>query len=372
MTMKKSIFLAILLLACACSKSLLAQSAPWKSGILVDEFIYEEAPFPSCHSATIAETDQGLIAAWFGGTHERHPDVGIWVSRKEGDQWTEPVEVANGVQPDDSRMPSWNPVLYQVPEGDLLLFYKIGPKPSEWKGYMRRSADGGISWTEQEALPDGFIGPVKNKPVLLSNGNLLCASSTEGDGWKVHFEVTPDFGKTWKKIGPVTKNGHDAIQPAVLQYGDGKLQALSRSKSRAIVETWSEDNGKSWSPLKETSLPNNNSGLDAVTLQDGRQMLVYNHVLPPDGEVKGPRTPLHISVSDDGKNWYAALILEDSPISQYSYPSIIRTKDGMVHVVYTWRRERIKHVKIDPSKLELVKIEDGQWPDFSGEANSGK
>lgn len=351
---------------------LFAQSEPWKAGILTDEFIYEKAPFPSCHAATIEETDKGLVAAWFGGTHERHPDVGIWVSRKEGDQWTAPVEVANGVQPDGSRMPTWNPVLYQVPEGDLLLFYKIGPKPSAWKGFMKSSKNGGITWSEQKALPEGYIGPVKNKPVLLSNGNLLCPSSTEGDGWKVHFEITPDFGETWKMVGPVAKNGHDAIQPTVLQYGDGKLQALSRSKSRAIVENWSDDHGKTWSPLATTSLPNNNSGLDGVTLQDGRQLLVYNHVLPPDGEVKGPRTPLHVSVSKDGKTWYAALILEDSPISQYSYPSVIQTKDGMVHIVYTWRRERIKHVKVDPSQLELVMIEDGQWPEHNSETNTGK
>ncbi|MCH5720208.1 exo-alpha-sialidase [Niabella hibiscisoli] len=93
-------------------------------------------------------------------------------------------------------------------------------------------------------------------------------------------------------------------------------------------------------------------------------MLVYNHVLPDSSWVKGkgPRTPLNISVSKDGKKWYAALVLEDSPISQYSYPSIIQSKDGMVHVVYTWRRQRIKYVKIDPSKLKLTEIKNQKWP----------
>ena len=117
--------------------------------------------------------------------------------------------------------------------------------------------------------------------------------------------------------------------------------------------------------MQPTSLPNNNSGTDAVTLKDGRQLLVYNHVLPPGKEVKGPRTPLNVSLSDDGVNWDASLVLEDSPVSQYSYPSVIQSSDGMIHIVYTWRRERIKYVKIDPSKLERVKIVNGEWPDVN-------
>ncbi len=114
--------------------------------------------------------------------------------------------------------------------------------------------------------------------------------------------------------------------------------------------------------MEPIALPNNNSGTDAVTLKDGRQLLVYNHVLPPGKEAKGARTPLNVAISEDGKNWSAALVLEDSPISQYSYPSVIQTPDGMVHIVYTWRRERIKYVKIDPSKLELKPIVNGIWP----------
>jgi alpha-L-rhamnosidase len=113
-----------------------------------------------------------------------------------------------------------------------------------------------------------------------------------------------------------------------------------------------------------SALPNNNSGTDAVTLKDGRQLLVYNHVKPaadlPNG--KGARTPLNVAVSTDGKNWGAALILEDSPVSQYSYPSVIQSSDGKVHIVYTWRRERVKYVQIDPSKLELKPIVNEQWP----------
>lgn len=340
------------------------QTPWWKQGIIVDEFIYNVASYPECHASTIAETPKGLVTAWFGGTKERNPDVGIWVSRLENGKWTPSVEVANGVQNENLRYPTWNPVLYQVPGGDLMLFYKAGPSPSEWWGMLTRSADNGKTWSKPEALPNGNIGPVKNKPVLLKNGSLICPSSTEGNkGWRVHFEYTNDFGKTWTR-SEVLNDGKtvNAIQPSVLIYPGGKLQILCRSRNRSIMESWSYDNGKTWSEMKASALPNNNSGIDAVTLADGRQLLVYNHVLPPDGKDSGARTPLNVAVSDDGITWYAALILEDSPVSHYSYPSVIQTSDGLVHIVYTWRRERIKHVVVDPSKLVLKKIVDGLWP----------
>ena len=352
------------------------------------EFIFDKAPYPECHAATIAETRKGLVAAWFGGTKERNPDVCIWVSRKDkgASQWTEGIKVAEGIQNDTLRYACWNPVLYQVPGGDLLLFYKVGPSPSKWKGWLIRSADAGINWSKPHALPEGYLGPIKNKPVLLSNGTLLCPSSTEGSGWKVHFELTPDEGKTWKMVGPVAagnvptvkggefsekasdKNpppGGQAIQPSILFHKDGSLQALCRSQNRAILETWSTDNGLTWSPLTPTALPNNNSGTDAVTLTDGRQLLVYNHVLPPPGQAKGARSPLNVALSLDGKTWYAAMVLESDTLGQYSYPSVIQTADGLVHIVYTWRRKKIKHVVIDPSKVEMKKMEKGEWPDLS-------
>ncbi|WP_104383817.1 exo-alpha-sialidase [Sphingobacterium sp. HMA12] len=340
----------------------------WQKGVIKDEFIYDTASFPSCHSATMAETDQGLVYAFFGGTKERHPDVEIYVSRFENGNWLAPVSAADGVQPDGKRLPTWNPVLYQIPNGDLLLFYKIGPKPSEWWGMLKRSKDGGKTWSAAEKLPEGFIGPVKNKPVLLQNGTLLSPSSTEGNGWNIHFEASSDFGKTWRKIGPIARGADnlDAIQPSILDHGNGQLQILARTRNRAVVTSWSKDWGEHWTPLEKTDLPNNNSGTDAVTLKDGRHVLVYNHVLPEGNLAKGARTPLNVAFSKDGKHWQAALILEDSPISQYSYPAVIQTKDGLLHFGYTWRRKKMKHVVVDPKKVKLIPIENGVWPTKKG------
>jgi len=338
----------------------------WTKGIIADEFINLNAPYPESHAATIAENkDNQLVAAWFGGTKEGNPNVCIWVSRLINGKWTEAENVANGVVNETLRYPCWNPVLYQIPNGgELQLYYKVGPGPGGWKGKVITSDDGGKTWSQPRDLPEDFIGPVKNKPVLVNGKTLVSPSSTENNGWKVHFELSDDWGKTWRKTAPAGNiNTISAIQPTILLHGGGKLQSLSRTQQRYMAESWSSDGGKTWSPLSLSSLPNNNSGLDGITLSDGRQLIVYNHVLPHDSlpRGKGARTPLNVAVSEDGKTWYAALILEDSPISQYSYPSVIQSKDGIVHVVYTWRRKAIKHISFDPSQLILSKIENTEW-----------
>src|SRR5262245_21823821 len=151
------------------------------SGLIKSEFIYENAPFPQCHASTIAESKGGLVATWFGGTREKHPDVGIWVSRFEEGKWTTPIEVANGVESPEKRHPTWNPALYQMKSGmesgdkagPLLLFYKVGPSPSEWWGMIMTSEDGGKTWSKPRRLPDGIAGPIKNKPVEIGDGALL-------------------------------------------------------------------------------------------------------------------------------------------------------------------------------------------------------
>ncbi|TWU27717.1 hypothetical protein Pla144_24940 [Bythopirellula polymerisocia] len=327
-------------------------------GYVSNEFIYEIAPFPSCHASTIEETSDGLIAAWFGGTHERHPDVGIWTSRWENGDWSLPVEVANGIISTSERYPSWNPVLFQPDSGPLMLFYKLGPTPSDWWGMLMTSSDEGKTWSEPRRLPDGILGPIKNKPIQLSNGDILSPSSTEHDGWRVHFERSSDLGRTWQTTAPVNDGEKiRAIQPSLLRYDDQCLQAIGRTRSSGIFQIWSRDEGKTWDDMTLTSLPNPSAGTDAATLSDGRQLLVYNH----NPNYKG-RSPLNVAVSDDGKDWRAALVLEDTPKSEFSYPAVIQSQDGLVHITYTWNRKRIKHVVVDPEKLRLRPIVEGTWP----------
>jgi len=313
--------------------------------VLTSEFLYESAPFPSVHASTIEETTDGtLVSAFFGGTNEGKPDVGIWVSRRIDGTWTPPVEVATGIQPDGTRHPCWNPVLFQPKSGDLILFYKVGPSPSTWWGMTRTSADNGKTWSDAVRLPDGIIGPIKNKPVQLSNGDILSGCSTEHDGWCVHFERSSDNGKTWTATPPVN-NGVEfgAIQPSLLTLGDSRILAIGRTKQQVLFQIESKDNGKSWGQMTGLSVPNPNSGTDAVTLADGRHLLIFNNT--PKG-----RSPLNLAISSDGVDWETVLTLEDQP-GEYSYPAIIQTRDGLVHVTYTWKRQKVKHAVIDPKAL---------------------
>jgi predicted neuraminidase len=351
----KERFLCFLLLA-ATGRA----AEPRPAAVVASAFINEHAPYPQCHASTIAEVAPGkLVAAWFGGTRERAPDVGIWLARQEDGHWLDAVEVANGAQPGGSRQPMWNPVLFQPKDGPLVLFYKVGPSPSQWWGMMMKSIDGGKSWSEPVRLPEGVLGPIKNKPVLLADGAWLCPSSTEGTetGWRVHFEITRDAGRTWEIIGPVEKGDKlDAIQPSVLFHRDGRLQALCRTRNGVIATIWSNDGGKKWSSLAAVGLPNPNSGIDAVTLSDGRQLLVYNHSAPPpERPTKGVRYPLDVAISSDGVKWEHVLTLEAEPCEYgYAYPAVIQASDGLVHITYTWNRQHIKHVVLDPKKLMVA------------------
>jgi predicted neuraminidase len=310
-----------------------------KIAIEKSEFIYERAPFPSCHASTIAETKSGLIAAWFGGSDEGEPDVTIWTARHDGKTWSAPVKVATGSQA-DKRFPCWNPVLFQAPSGSLLLFYKVGPSPSKWWGMLIKSEDSGKTWSEPQRLPDNILGPIKDKPVLIGD-KLWCPSSTEDDGWRIHIEFTSDFGKTWTRTEALNDGKQfGAIQPTALPWTSQRVQLLCRSRQGKITECWTEDGGKTFSAMRGTSLPNPSAGIDAVLLKDRRALLVYNPT------TKG-RSPLSVATSRDGKEWTEVIKLEMEP-GEYSYPAIIQTSDGRVHVTYTWKRQRIKHVVLKP------------------------
>ena len=242
------------------------------------------------------------------------------------------------------------------------LYYKVGPSPARWWGMVLTSADGGVTWGQPRRLPDGILGPIKNKPVQLADGAIVAPTSSEADGWRAYFERSTDGGRSWAH-GDWACDGKTvaAIQPAILTHRDGRLQALFRNRAGPVLEAWSADGGVTWSRLAPTALPNPNSGLDAVTLSDGRHVLVYNHVPAVAGKWGAARSPLNVAVSADGKSWQAAAVLEREP-GEYSYPAVIQAADGTVHITYTWKRVRVKHVVLDPAKLAGPPIRDGTWP----------
>ncbi len=360
--MKNSSLLIILLsflLSCGNKTNNLKETTSTKHlAIVSEEFIYEieNAPTPQCHASTIEVSNGVIIVSWFGGTKEKNKDVGIWMSRKVTKTWTTPTEVANGIQNDGSRYPCWNPVLFKPKNKPLILFYKVGPNPREWWGLYVTSEDDGLTWSAPVKLPDGILGPIKNQPIQLENGTILSPTSTESntDGWRIHLEKSTDLGETWSKTNPLNDGKEfGAIQPAILNYGNGKLQLLNRSDKEVITENWSEDYGENWSEMKATLLPNPNSGIDALTLKDGRQLLIYN----PTNKNWGDRVPLSIAISPDGKDWEKILDLEpltektDREKEEYSYPTLIQSPDEKVHIVYTWNRKTVKYLVLDPKKI---------------------
>ncbi len=260
----------------------LASCAVAQTGVLKHEFIYETAPFPECHAATIAETSNGtLLASWFGGTHEK---IQMWVfgSALENNAWSKPVEVANGVQNDKLRYPTWNPVLFQMKNGTLALFFKVGPSPM---------IGGAKLFSPKTMVAPGRIEPSyptrhwtgQEQADRVGGRNAAVPSSDETGGpWTVHVEITKDSGKTWTKVGPINDGKKiRAIQPTFVVLGGKKLGMLCRDghADGNVLQAWSEDAGQSWTALEPSSLPNPNSGIDAVTLANGKHLLVYNHTV---------------------------------------------------------------------------------------------
>jgi len=351
--------LAVCILALACF--LLAEIFPKHSSPVIKTEIIENSPgFSFAHAATIAEVPSGLVAAWYGRAQGRKETVFVSRLERNSNTWTAAVAL---VAQDQRGRPEqcWNPVLFQQNKGPLFLFYKTGKGPNSWKGKFSVSYDGGKSWETPCPLPDGILGPAKNKPIEFGDGTILFPSSAESPQyWKIFIEyIRPagieDFSarEKWSIIGPLNTCRVKVIQPAFLDFGAGKIIMLARNLRSApffqsIMEARSADRGLTWTAFTSSGLSNPNSGIDATVLKDGRAIVVYN----PNRFV---RTPLAIAVSlNQGSSWIPCGKLE-SGFGEFSYPSVIQASDGKIHVVYTWQRKNIKHAVVDPALLPAAR-----------------
>ena len=325
--------------------------APWGGQAEIrQEFIFESAPFASCHASTLVETKGGgIIAAWFGGSAEGNPDVAIWISRNGQNTWSSPRMVVN-----EPGVATYNPVLFRTSNDLLWLFYKFGPNPTSWTGAYLTSSDDGQTWSKPVHMPAGLYGPIKNKPLILADGTIVAGSSVESyHSWACWVERSTDNARTWTRRGPITVPGiqYGIIQPTIVPISGHRLRMFVRATEQIgrVCYADSSDEGLSWTFARPTSLPNPNSGIDAVKLQDGRLLLVYNHS-------ESSRSPLNVAVSeDDGNRWRKSIILENGP-GEYSYPAVIQGSDGTIHITYTYRRKRIKHVAFPPSDVDTPKL----------------
>ncbi len=304
-------------------------------------FIFEKAPFKSCHASTIVEFERGkLMAAWFGGDAEGAKNVQIWASKFDGKSWSESAVLAT-----EPNQPCWNPVLFKTAKGTLHFWYKAGPSPMTWTGYVRSSTDGGQTWSKPAMLPASFYGPVRAKPIQLNNGTILAGTSVESySNWTPFVDCSTDDGQTWTRSNGfplATKFGQ--IQPTLIEVEPNRIVALTRSQTRKICRAESTDGGVTFTPSVEIAVANPSAGIDAVQTAPGELFLIYNPTAIA-------RTPLSLAISKDaGKSWKKVVDLE-SELGEFSYPAMIVNAAGMLEITYTWKRSHIKHLTVDPAK----------------------
>lgn len=340
--------LSFLIFASLLSASAQAKAIAKNSGDLSmkpffdSNFIFDTIPgYPSCHASTIAELPNGtLVASWYAGEHEKASDVAIFFSSlpKGAKKWAAPriIQKSEGHS-------QGNPVLFIDPAGKLWLFYvtMFGESWNDCLIFYRTSDDGGKTWGDEVVIRKDKSWMTKNKPIILKNGAWLLPIYNETMFTPAYLR-SDDSGKTWTLLGRNLRVPGGAIQPTVIQRADGKIVALLRTGSRAghIWEMISADNAKIWSPPREIDLPNPNSGIDMVRLINGHVVLTFNDS-PYD------RTPLDLAVStDEARTWKVKRKIENT-FGEFSYPVIIQTRDGLIHVAYTWKRQRIKHVVVN-------------------------
>ena len=348
------------IILCLCFIFGISHTAIWAQvphvKLVYEAFISDTSDTKACHASTIVKAGKNtLVAAWFGGAYEGSADVSIWLARNEGKGWQKPMFVADGKGADGKQYACWNPVLFLAADGVLYLHYKVGVNPREWWAMYKTSTDKGLSWSVARALPEGFLGPVKNKPLQLDKQTVLYPSSVESSdekSWTVHVETSGSKLQQWKKIN-INNDTFQAIQPSFLDYGNARLQLLARSKQNVIVQSWSGDGGNTWSKLAKTSLPNPNSGIDAATINNSLHVLVYNPLVAGKDWWEG-RSVLKVAASKDGIIWTDIYTLENETKGEYSYPAVIADKDGDVYITYTHDRRQIKFVQL---KVDGVKNE---------------
>lgn len=314
------------------------------------EQIFGHAPFIECHASSLLPLRHGgFLAVWFGGSKEGNNDVGIWGAIRNND-WSAPLLIAKLCDE-----PHWNPVLFRERSGRIALFFKVGRTIKDWHTWRTFSCDEGIHWSAATELVPGDItggrGPVKNKPIELSDGAILAPASVEREQWRAFTDRSTDGGNSWQRSAPIkmgTPGEIQAIQPTLWESAPGMVHMLLRTNAGNIFRSDSRDGGRSWGKAYPTGLPNNNSGIDLAKFPDGALALCANL-----SDINwGPRNRLALFVShDNGTTWSKPFYLENEPDGEFSYPAVIALPGNELAVTYTWRRRGIVFFRATRSEL---------------------
>ena len=316
--------------------------------IIANEFVIPMCDGKDCHASHFIILNDGRVfGVFFYGSAEGKDDVRIFGSFRSVDgKWSEPAPLT-----EDDGVPHWNPVLHRASDGRIFLFYKVGKKIPQWKTYYKVFTDECNTFGDacEAVLGDtsGGRGPVRNKILTLDDGTWIAPASTEQGEWRCFFDISRDQGKNWIKsemlcAGEVLaeeilqgkKRG--IIQPALWQSSCG-VHALMRSTFGKLYRSDSAD-GVNWCKPYPTQIPNNNSGVDTVSLPDGRVVLACN----PVSDNWGKRTPMSLFISEDNGKSFELLTHLTTMQGEYSYPAL-RYENVFLHVSYTWNRKTVQY-----------------------------
>jgi len=325
-----------------------------------------QACFQQCHASTLVVLpgNDNLLVAYFAGTKEGCGDTAIWLSRSVAGSWQEPRRIMA-----EDGLAHWNPVLHYQHQR-LWLFYKVGADVHNWITRWSVSDDEGQTWSMPAELVAGDStprGPVKNKLLVMSNGEWIAPSSTENPRfWDAFVDISADDGKSWLQVAIPLEHQHNqstdtaalwqglqndalwecdltqvmawdgVIQPTLWESKPGHIHAMMRSTRGYVYRADSCDFGRNWCPAYATALANNNSGIDVVRMDNGSLVLACN---PVSGNW-GRRYPLSLLHSpDNGNNWSHLWDLSNGE-GEYSYPAIIQ-QGGIIHLSWTIDRRNI-------------------------------
>lgn len=327
---------------------------PFGSIHYASELIFEKIPgSPAHHASSITEAANGdLLVTWYGGSYESSDDEALFLARrKKGERnWSTPEKLFH-----DPERPVGNAIVFADPSKRVWILWgrMEATQPllahtgwAETRLMYRVSSDNGKTWSKDALFPMDTTGWLpRNLPVTLPGGELLVPLSDERNDTDLSFFVkTKDSGKTWVRSQNIPNENKAGEQPTVAPRPDGSLIAFVRLRPH-LRQTESTDGGITWTPAHETELRCPDAAISLRALRNGHLLLAHN-----DSETS--RTPLSIRRSvDGGKTWGAPLMLESNP-GEYSYPSVFQTADGMIHVIYTYRRYAIKHVEFNEDWLE--------------------
>lgn len=363
-----------------------------------DAFI--PSPCVQNHAANLLPLGNGdLGCVWFGGTQEGMSDISVYFSRLPAgtSRWS-PAEKLS----DDAGRSEQNPMLFNAPDGALWLTWTAQLAGNQDTAFVRRriSYDHGINWGPIETLFPEQRGRgtfIRQPIVVLGNGDWLLpvfyCHSRPGQKWNGDqdtsaVKISSDAGATWRDVDVPGSRG--CVHMCIVPLDDGSLLALFRSRwADHIYESRSNDHGQTWSAPVATSLPNNNSSIQATRLGNGHVALVFNDssaadaterrlslydeipddlppVLAADGSKVddrtafwgAPRAPMTLAVSaDGGRSWTKRNVetgdgycmtnnSREQTNRELSYPSVKQTADGALHMAFTYHRRAIKYVRV--------------------------